>query len=73
MVLRERAVKVTVCPSRTRSAPYTHALSGPREYSNSALIRWPSADQPGAGGKVRGLTGPNSSAQITVASAGGAV
>src|SRR5437868_5100376 len=29
-------------------------------------MRWPSADQPGAGGKVRGTTGPNSSVQMVV-------
>jgi hypothetical protein len=46
-------------------------LSVPREYSSGALIRWPSGDQPGAGGKVRGMTGPSSSAQITVVRGGG--
>jgi hypothetical protein len=30
------------------------------------LIRCPPGDQPGAGGKVRGITGPSSSAQIGV-------
>jgi hypothetical protein len=30
-------------------------------------------DQPGAGGKVRGITGPSSSAQMTVEPSGGAV
>ena len=30
-------------------------------------------NQPGAGGKVRGITGPSSSAQITVEPSGGAV
>jgi hypothetical protein len=29
--------------------------------------------QPGAGGKLRGITGPSSSAQITVVSSGGVV
>jgi hypothetical protein len=28
--LREAAVRVTVWPSRTRSAPYTQVFSGPR-------------------------------------------
>jgi hypothetical protein len=37
------------------------------------LIRCPPGDQPGAGGNVRGITGPSSSAQITVEPAGGAV
>jgi hypothetical protein len=36
-------------------------------------MRWPSVDQPGAGGNVRAITGPNSSAQITVVRAGGSV
>jgi hypothetical protein len=37
------------------------------------LTRWPSAVQPGAGEKLRGMIGPSSSAQITVVSAGGSV
>jgi hypothetical protein len=37
------------------------------------LMRWPSGDQPGGGGKVRGMTGPSSSAQITVVCAGALV
>src|SRR5207247_5782667 len=60
-------------PSATRSPPETQAFSGPREYSSGALTRCPPGDQPGAGGKVRGITGPSSSAQITVEPAGGAV
>ncbi|MFD7996790.1 hypothetical protein [Streptomyces mexicanus] len=35
------------------------------------MMRWPSGDQPGAGGNVRGITGPTSSAQTTVAPSGG--
>jgi hypothetical protein len=54
-------------------APYTHVFYRPREYSSGALIRCPPADQPGAGAKVRGITGPNSSSQITVARGGGSV
>ncbi|WP_156056401.1 hypothetical protein [Streptosporangium roseum] len=42
--------------------------SGPRH----SLIRYPSGDQPG-GGKVRGVTGPGSSAQTTVVPGGGSV
>lgn len=34
-------------------------------------MRWPSADQPGAGAQVRGITGPNSSVQMVVDPAGG--
>src|SRR5512135_2314559 len=64
---------VTACPPATRSPPYTQVFSGPREYSSGALIRCPPGDQPGAGGKVRGITGPSSSAQITVEPGGGAV
>jgi transposase len=48
-------------------APETHTFSGPRRYSRGALMRWPSGDQPGAGGNVRGLTGPSSSTSRTVA------
>lgn len=40
-------------------------------YSMGALMRWPSADQPGAGAKVRGLTGPSSSVQRVVDPTGG--
>jgi hypothetical protein len=36
-------------------------------------MRCPSGDQPGAGGKLRGITGPSSSAQITVVASGGVV
>ncbi|SFJ86786.1 hypothetical protein SAMN05216275_113106 [Streptosporangium canum] len=72
-LLREGAQKVSSTPSRMRSAPYTQVLSMPREYSSGALIRCPSTDQPGAGGKVRGVTGPSSSAQITVVPGGGSV
>jgi hypothetical protein len=64
-------VQVTACPSATRSPPYTQVLSTPRLYSSGALTRRPSADQAGAGGNVRGVTGPSSSAQTTVARAGG--
>jgi hypothetical protein len=70
---RDDAHTVTACPSATRSPPQAQVLSGPREYSSGALTRCPSGDQPGAGGKVRGLTGPSSSAQITVEPGGGAV
>src|SRR6266567_549640 len=38
-----------------------------------ALIRCPVADQPGAGGKVRGTTGPSSSVQMGVSPWGGSV
>src|SRR3712207_3948435 len=69
----EREVKVVDLPSSTRRAPKTHTLSGPRLYSRGALMRWPSGDHPGVGGKVRGLTGPSSSTQTTVASGGGLV
>jgi hypothetical protein len=34
-------------------------------------MRWPSVDQPGAGAKVRGITGPSSSVQMVVDPAGG--
>jgi hypothetical protein len=37
------------------------------------LMRCPSGDQPDAGGKLRGITGPSSSAQTTVTSGGGVV
>jgi len=47
------------------------ASFGPRLYSNGALMRWPSCDNPGAGGKNRGVTGPNSSTQTTVEPGGG--
>src|SRR4051812_31089023 len=60
-------------PSPTRSAPYTQVCSGPRLSSTSALTRWPSVVQPGAGGKPRGMTGPSSSAHSTVTSGGGLV
>lgn len=70
-LLRDGAVQVTVWPSATRSPPYTQVFSDPRLYSSGALTRWPSADQPGAGGNVRGTTGPSSSAQTTVTPAGG--
>lgn len=57
-LLREGAQKVSSMPSRMRSAPYTQVLSVPREYSSRSLIRCPSGDQPGAGGKVRGSPAP---------------
>ena len=44
-----------------------------RPYSKGALTRWPSSVQPGGGGKVRGMTGPSSSAHTTVTPAGGVV
>ena len=47
--------------------------AAPRPYSRGALLRCPSADQPGAGGNARGVTGPTSSRQRTVAPAGGSV
>ena len=53
-LLRDGAQKVTSTPSRMRRPPYTQVLSVPREYSRGALMRCPSGDQPGAGGKVRG-------------------
>lgn len=61
------------------SLSVTHAdcgpqvVSGPREYAEGALVRCPSPDQPGAGGNVRGTTGPSSSAQTTVELSGGVV
>ena len=64
---------MTACPSQGRRAPYTQVFSIPRLYSNGALMRWPSVDQPGEGGKVRGMTGPSSSAHTTVTAAGGLV
>ncbi len=64
---------VIACPSATRSLPQAQVLSAPREYSSGALIRCPPGDQPGAGGKVRGITGPSSPAQTTAEPAGGAV
>jgi hypothetical protein len=36
-------------------------------------MRWPFADQPGAGGNVRGVTGPSSSVQTVVDPSGGSV
>jgi len=69
----EREVNVIDLPSPTRRAPKTHTLSGPRLYSRGALIRCPSADHPGAGGKARGVTGPSSSTQTTVEFGGGSV
>jgi hypothetical protein len=48
-------------------------FSRPRPHSSGALMRWPSVDQPGEGGKLRGMTGPSSSAQITIVCGGGAV
>jgi hypothetical protein len=36
-------------------------------------MRCPSADQPGAGSNVRGMTGPSSSVQTVVEPSGGAV
>jgi len=71
--LREEAHLVNVCPSRTRNAPYTQTLSGPRAYSSGALMRCPFADQPGAGANVRAVTGPNSSVQTVVEPRGGSV
>jgi hypothetical protein len=61
------------CPLATRSPPQAQVFSGPREYSGGALTRCPPGDQPGASGKVRGITGPGSSAQVTVEPGGGAV
>lgn len=60
-------------PSFTLRAPNTHTLSGPRLYSRGALMRCPSGDHPGAGGKERGVTGPSSSTQTTVEPGGGSV
>src|SRR3712207_5148257 len=70
---REREVKVSDLPSSTLRAPKTHTLSRPRPYSRDALMRWPSGDHPGAGGKARGVTGPSSSTQTTVEPGGGSV
>jgi hypothetical protein len=70
-LLRDGAVIVTSCPSATRNPPYTQVFSKPRPYSSGALTRCPSVDQPGSGGKLRGMTGPSSSAQTTVIPAGG--
>ncbi len=36
-------------------------------------MRCPVADQPGAGGKARGTTGPSSSVQMVVEPSGGSV
>lgn len=58
-------------PWRIREPPYTHVLSLPRAYSSRSLIRCPSGGQAGAGGKVRGGTGPGSSVRITVVAGGG--
>src|SRR5215213_619393 len=69
----EREVNVIDLPSSTRRAPKTHTLSRPRPYSRGALMRCPSGDHPGAGGKARGATGPSSSTQTTVESGGGFV
>jgi hypothetical protein len=66
-------VSVTAWPSPIRSPPYTQTFSLLRPYSNGALTRWPSVVHPGGGGKVRGMTGPSSSAQITIVAAGGVV
>lgn len=70
-LLREDAQKVNLVPSRMRKPPYTHVLSVPRTYSGRSLIRRPPGDQAGTDGKVRGVTGPSSSAQITVVPGGG--
>src|SRR5262249_34953408 len=65
------AHRVSSLPSRTRKPPEIQVFSSPRRYSNGALMRWPSADQPRAGGKGRGTTGPSSSVQLVVEPAGG--
>src|SRR5262249_61317791 len=49
------------------------ACSSPRPSSIGALMRWPLRDQPGAGGKVRGTTGPSSSRHRVVEPSGGSV
>lgn len=48
-----------------------HTCSSPRLYFNDALMRCPSGDQPRAGRKVRGITGPGSSVQMVVGSVEG--
>jgi hypothetical protein len=73
LVVAGRGAQGDRLPSATRSPPQAQVFSGPREYSSGALTRCPPGDQPGAGGKVRGITGPSSSAQITVEPGGGAV
>src|SRR5262249_17224080 len=50
-----------------------HTFWLPRRESSGALIRWPVRDQPGAGAKVRGTTGPSSSRHRVVAPSGGSV
>jgi hypothetical protein len=70
--LREGAVRVTTCPSATRSAPYPRSCPG-RGRSPARLDPVAVGGQPGAGGKLRGSTGPSSSAQLTVVAGGGLV
>ncbi|GHE13699.1 hypothetical protein [Streptomyces alanosinicus] len=48
-------------------------LLRPTAVVDFGLERWLSGDQPGAGGNVRGITGPSSSVQTTVAPSGGQV
>jgi hypothetical protein len=69
--LRAAAQRVISLPSRTRKAPYTQTFSSPRLSSKGAFMRCPWEDQPGAGAKVRGITGPSSSVQMVVDPAGG--
>ena len=52
---REWELQVSDLPPSTRRAPKTHTLSLPRPYSRGALIRSPSGDHPGAGGKAHRL------------------
>jgi hypothetical protein len=72
-LLREGAQQITPCPSPIRTPPSIQVLSGPRPYVSGALSRWPSALQPAGGSKVRGITGPSSSAAMSVVCAGGCV
>lgn len=65
---REQELQVSDLPPSTRRAPKAHTLSLARPYSRGTLMRSPSSDYPGAGGKARGVTGPSSSTQTTVES-----
>ncbi len=48
-------------------------LGATRHASNGALMRCPLGDQPAAGSKVRGTTGPSSSVQTVVEPSGGSL
>ncbi len=49
-IARSRTARHLFAAAHAASAPETHVFSGPRPSSISALMRWPSGDQPGAGG-----------------------